>query len=1000
MMIRILQINVGVRRVAQDLAMASALNWDADLLVVSEQNRSQSEDDGWFADTSNRSAVVVASGVPINHVGQAELGFRWVEFPGFRLYSCYCSPNCAIDEFKDFLLRLERSIRSSSIPVIAAGDFNAKSRSWGSPRDDTRGTLLADLMSAIDMSACNEGNAPTFVRDSSESHIDITFASVGVRGSIDNWRVLDTPSLSLHRYIMFEVNALASWPRHPQPQSGWAVRRMDKQLLSTSLALTPGQHLPPTSSVEDEAENLVDWMTQAANKCVPKRSPGGSKRPTVWWSKEIGNIRGDCLKARRIFQRMRKRLGEDGSRAYQERWKEIRKSLSVAIKVAKEKAWASLVASVDNDIWGKPYKTVMKRLNRRKLIPGIDLPGRLEGVVEALFPTVGQRSTSDRGSLDPPSTGYVEHSPITMREVVEVAKTLPNGKAPGPDGIFNEIIKEAVLCDPQRFQLLFNKCILEGRFPSNWKKGKLVLIPKPGKPLDSPSAFRPICLLDGCGKLLEKLVATRLRDHLAKNNVLTDNQYGFRSGRSTLDALGRLKSIVRAATTGHPHHHRLVGVLTLDVRNAFNTAPWEAILDAARAKNVPGTILRVIEAYLSNRSILASSPSGATQLERQMTCGVPQGSVLGPDLWNLFYDDLLRIELPGGVELIAFADDVAVVSTQRVPVRNLERTLESSFDSINNWMIAHGMVLAAEKTEAVVLTRRRVRNEMTVICDGHAIRSKASIRYLGVQVDKKLGFNDHAEIVSGKAASASRQLGFLMPNLGGPRQKSRRLLSCVVTSKLLYGAPIWCETMEARGWKKLAAVHRRSQLRVACCYSTVSHAAAAVVSGIPPIKLLAKERLAIHHGSSKTTASSALIADWQIEWNAAVEGRWTHRLIGDVGAWTTRGFGEVTFHLTQVLTGHGCFAFYLHRFHLQDSDSCAQCGTSPDTAEHAFFKCDTWEHWRRQTCAETGVEELTPENIVSTMLQSRTNWTAISKLASRIMTTREKEERARQGQPE
>lgn len=89
--------------------------------------------------------------------------------------------------------------------------------------------------------------------------------------------------------------------------------------------------------------------------------------------------------------------------------------------------------------------------------------------------------------------------------------------------------------------------------------------------------------------------------------------------------------------------------------------------------------------------------------------------------------------------------------------------------------------------------------------------------------------------------------------------------------------------MLAKGWKKLAAVHRQAQLRAACCYSTVSYEAAAVVSGIPPIHLLAKERAEVYHGKDKVEAKNQLIANWQREWAAGLKGRWTHRLIGDIG---------------------------------------------------------------------------------------------------------------------
>jgi len=684
------------------------------------------------------------------------------------------------------------------------------------------------------------------------------------------------------------------------------------------------------------------------------------KAPIHWWNRDIGQIRGECNKARRIYQRKRKRLGDEDSQTFLERWKELRRSLATAIKFAKEKCWSELIAMVDNDVWGKPYKIVMKILRRSKPIPGIELPGRLRDIVNGLFPTIPPRENANTAK------NPANQEPLcTAAEVASAAGALPNNKAPGPDGITNEMLKIAVNACPESFAHIYNGCFAEGCFPSSWKSGKLVLIQKPGKPLESPSAYRPICLLDGCGKLLEKLIVAKLREHLVGEYEISNNQFGFRSGRSTIGALERLKSHVQTATTGHFVHHKLVGMLTLDVRNAFNSAPWDAILEAAKSRAVSPGLLRILEDYLSDRVVLASSPSGNSSFTHSMSCGVPQGSVLGPDLWNLLYDDLQRIRMPEGVHLLAFADDVAVLATHQIPFV-LEERLEEAYNLIDHWMTRHGLQLAADKTEAIVFTRKRVRNEIRVTCSGFPIDSKPSIKYMGVQVDKKLIFTKHAEFAADRAAAAAKHLGYLMPNMGGPREKSRRLLTSVTTSRLLYAAPFWYDTMSANGWKKLAAIHRRSQLRVACCYRTVSYEAAVVISGIPPIHLLAKERADVYRGRDKKEARRDLIQKWQEEWDngANGNGRWTHKLIGQLDTWLSQGTGQVTYHLTQVLSGHGCFGQYLNRFHLLESDACAQCGHAPDTPKKAIFECDAWENWRLQTCGELEVEELRADNVI------------------------------------
>lgn len=309
------------------------------------------------------------------------------------------------------------------------------------------------------MSPCNDGRAPTFVRGTSESHIDIMFASVTVRRSVSDWRVRDDESLSLHKYISFDLESGIQNSQTPQ-NHGWATKKIDKHLLSVALAARP--YVPtPRSTIDEEADQLVGWITLAADGCEPKRQLPTSRRPVHWWNSDIGELRKKCLCTRRIFQRKRKRYGDADSQVHEARWNELRKSLSTAIKIAKEKAWSDLIEMVDKDPWGKPYKVVVKRLRSARPIPGIDLPGRLESIVNQLFPTVPARLTS-------PANGPAGDL-TTVSEVVAAARSLPNQKAHGPDGITNEMLKVTVSCKPNFFQRAFNRCLTEGQFPTSCK---------------------------------------------------------------------------------------------------------------------------------------------------------------------------------------------------------------------------------------------------------------------------------------------------------------------------------------------------------------------------------------------------------------------------------------------------------------------------------------------------------------------------------------------------
>jgi len=111
--------------------------------------------------------------------------------------------------------------------------------------------------------------------------------------------------------------------------------------------------------------------------------------------------------------------------------------------------------------------------------------------------------------------------------------------------------------------------------------------------------------------------------------------------------------------------------------------------------------------------------------------------------------------------------------------------------------------------------------------------------------------------------------------------------------------------------------------------------------------------------------------------------------------WFNRKSGAVDFHLTQVLTGHGCFRQYLKRIGKLEVSSCIDCQAAIDDAEHAIFVCDRW--WRdRRTLEVTLGQWLRPENIVELMMRSPDNWKVISKFINNLLSTREEEERIRQ----
>ncbi|GBP95657.1 hypothetical protein EVAR_67863_1 [Eumeta japonica] len=186
------------------------------------------------------------------------------------------------------------------------------------------------------------------------------------------------------------------------------------------------------------------------------------------------------------------------------------------------------------------------------------------------------------------------------------------------------------------------------------------------------------------------------------------------------------------------------------------------------------------------------------------------------------YDGLLRLNIPRCVKLVAYADDVAVVIVAK-HLDEICRLFDITFEQVNRWMDTVNLQLAKHKTEA------------------------PHIRYSGVMLDARLNFKQQVEYVSAKASAVVTSLARLMPNVGGPKQTRRLLLSSVVTSVLTYGISIWADALDIQeSLKKAGPVYRASALRVASAFRTISEEAVCVISGILPLRVLAEERRTLY----------------------------------------------------------------------------------------------------------------------------------------------------------
>ncbi|CAB0030730.1 unnamed protein product [Trichogramma brassicae] len=170
---------------------------------------------------------------------------------------------------------------------------------------------------------------------------------------------------------------------------------------------------------------------------------------------------------------------------------------------------------------------------------------RSTGTFAALFPTVTE------ALIQPPAGPASPVIPgVTLEELRGACTRIRDGAAPGPDGVPNRALKLAVTLRPEAFLRVYSACLSGGVFPSPWKTQRLVLLPKPGRPPDASSSYRPLCMLDTAGKILERIICRHLEVYTegASRSISTDSREEDRP--STPSSLSPLRPVRRSEARG------------------------------------------------------------------------------------------------------------------------------------------------------------------------------------------------------------------------------------------------------------------------------------------------------------------------------------------------------------------------------------------------------------------------------------------------------------------
>ena len=595
--------------------------------------------------------------------------------------------------------------------------------------------------------------------------------------------------LSDHMVISAELNTIQT---APEKKTIWfrKFHKINRVQLCSDLKSSDLVKNPTSSSCAALYKKYHDTLSSLLDKHAPLRSKQEDRPPVKW-------LTGEILNAKRIKRHFERKWRRTGSTLDRSRYRQSINSYNRLLTRAKQTFYTKTIEENSHDskqLW-KSLNSILHRIPT-KILPThnstLNLANSLSTYfvdkikkIRAGFPVI---TTVDSNNNDQVKCSHTldKFQPVSEKELRKIIMASPTKSCaldPWPTHLVKENIETLLI----PIKNVVNLSLSEGIFPGNFKNAIVTpLIKKPTLDKDELKNYRPVSGLNFISKIIERVVATQIKNHLVINKLDNKYQSAYKSGHSTETTLLKIKNDIHLNLA----ENKPTGLVLLDLSAAFDTID-HFTLEARLASDfgLNGTVLAWFKSYLAERSQsvkVGDVLSDPVSLE----FGVPQGSVLGPVLFTLYTTPLSQIiNKYDNISHHLYADDTQIYikitpdnATTAIP------TLQSCLTDIQSWMAENKLKLNPDKTEFIIFGSQKLQDKLKDLFPvnilGNMLSPTKKVRNLGVIFDSEFNFSSHISAVCKSCYYHMRDLARIRRHL--PKSAAITLANALVSSRIDY----------------------------------------------------------------------------------------------------------------------------------------------------------------------------------------------------------------------